>query len=135
MEQEEKPPLYRKKPTVAFGNMCSVIWDKIDYTDKIDICQLWPDYSLRVSKNDDYEKFLKKSNVRTEFVPLYPVTLPKFDLEENDKLTVNDLNAEKLANSSPDEIYNVLINLLELYEEWIKEFNHKVILLEQVLGI
>lgn len=118
--EEELDFLYRKKPTVAFGNMCSVIWDKIDYTDKIDICQLWPDYSLRVSKNEDYEEFLKKSNVRTEFVPLYPVTLPKFDLEENDKLTVNDLNAEKLANSSPDEIYNVLINLLNLYEEWIK---------------
>ena len=126
--EEELDFLYRKKPTSAFGNMCSAIWDKIDYTDKIDVNQLWPDYSIRFSKNNEYKQFLRDSNVRTEFVPLYPIALPKFDLEENDKLNTGDLNAEKLANSSPNEIYNVLINLTELYKEWIdknkKELNN-----------
>ena len=126
--EEELDFLYRKKPIAAFGNMCSAIWDKIDYTDKIDVNQLWPDYSIRFSKNNEYKQFLRDSNVRTEFVPLYPVALPKFDLEENDKLNTGDLNAEKLANSSPNEIYNVLINLTELYKEWIdknkKELNN-----------
>jgi len=112
--------LYRKKPTVAFGHMCSAVWKKIDYADKISTEELWPDYSVRMSENENYEKFLSP-DVRTEFIPLYPITLPQLDLKENDKLMVDELNADILANSSPDEIYDTLIKLIELYSDWIAE--------------
>lgn len=112
--------LYRKKPTVAFGHMCSAIWEKTDYVGKINTHELWPDYSVRLSKNEEYGNFLKP-DVRTEFIPLYPITLPKLDLKENSKLVSDELNADTLANSSPNEIYNVLIKLIELYQDWIYE--------------
>ncbi|ALT68977.1 DISARM system helicase DrmA [Methanobrevibacter millerae] len=112
--------LYRNRPTIAFGHMCSAVWKKIDYFDKFDIDILWPDYSIRLLKNNDYEKFLK-SDVRTEFVPLYPIALPKLDLIENELLVNDELNAEYLANCSPNEIHGILIKLLKLYNDWIEE--------------
>jgi hypothetical protein len=118
--EEELDFLYRNRPTVAFGHMCSAVWKKIDYFHKFDIDNLWPDYSIRSSKNNDYEKFLE-SDVRTEFIPLYPMALPKFDLNNSENLNMEGLNAEYLANSSPNEIYEILIKLLELYQHWIEE--------------
>ena len=100
--------------------MCSAVWKKIDYYDKFDSNILWPDYSICLSKNSDYEKFLKP-DVRTEFIPLYPVALPKLDLDENEKLNKEELNAEYLANCSPNQIYDILIKLMELYQNWIEE--------------
>lgn len=116
--EEEFGFLYRNKPNVAVGHMCSAIWDSVDYEGKIDINQLWPDYKCRFEKNTQYGEFLHP-HVRTEFVPLYPVALPIFDLEENQKLQSSDLDAGKLANQSPDELYDVLIKLTELYSDWI----------------
>ena len=120
-ESEEKLDfLYRNRPTIAFGHMCSAVWKKIDYLDKFDIDVLWPDYSIRSLKNNDYNKFLKP-NVRTEFVPLYPVTLPKLDLNKNEILISDELNAEYLSNCSPNQIHDILIRLLKLYQDWIEE--------------
>ena len=118
--EEELDFLYRNRPTIAFGHMCSAVWKKIDYSDKFDIDTIWPDYSIRLSKNKKYEKFLK-SDVRTEFIPLYPVALPKLDLNENEMLDGDELNAEYLANCSSYEIYEILIKLMELYHDWIEE--------------
>ena len=112
--------LYRDKPNVAVGHMCSAIWKSVDYVDKIDINQLWPDYNVRVENNSDYEKFLKPA-LRTDFIPLFPVSLPKFDLEDNDLLNSDELNAEKLSNLSPIALYDVLIKLVELYRLWIDD--------------
>lgn len=118
--EQELDFLYRNRPTVAFGHMCSAVWKKIDYFNKFDIDVLWPDYSIRSSKNGDYEKFLK-SDIRSEFVPLYPVALPKLDLYENELLSGDELNAEYLANCSPNKIHDILIKLLKLYRDWIEE--------------
>ncbi len=118
--EEELDFLYRNRPTIAFGHMCSAVWKKIDYSDKFDIDNLWPDYSIRLSKNKNYEKFLKP-DIRTEFIPLYPVALPKLNLNENEKLNDYELNAELLANSSSEEIYNVLSKLMKIYRDWIEE--------------
>ncbi len=107
--------LYRHNPTISTGHMCSSIWKDIDYCDKVNLDQLWPDYHLRLRKNEEYEKFLKP-DLRTEFVPLYPVTLPNF---ENDELNSDDFKADDMANKSPDELYDTLIQLPNLYEKWI----------------
>ena len=118
--EKELDFLYRNRPTIAFGHMCSAVWKKIDYTGKFDIDTLWPDYSFLSSKNNDYEKFLK-SDVRSEFIPLYPVALPKLDLTKNERLNNEELNAEFLANCSSSRIYDILIKLLDLYSDWIEE--------------
>ena len=114
--QKELDFLYREKRAVAFGHMCSAIWYDIDYLNKIDTDVLWPDYSI----NEQYERFLRPS-VRTEFLPLYPVTLPKFNIDEKYNFSDDNLKAEKLANSSPNEIHTILYNLLSIYEDWIDE--------------
>lgn len=118
--EEKLDFLYRDRPIVASGHMCSAIWKNIDYMDKFNIAILWPDYSIRLSKNSNYEKFLQ-CNLRTEFIPLYPVTLPQFSLDDDSKLKSSELNAEKLSNYSPDEIYDILNKLIEDYEFWINE--------------
>ena len=117
--------LYRDNRNVASGYMCSAIWHDVDYIDKFDINQLWPEYNVLLKNNKDYEKFLHP-DIRSEFVPLFPIALPKFDLDENDKLDGADLNAEKFANSSPNEIYDTLINLTYLYQDWIKDNSAKL---------
>ena len=117
--EQEIDFLYRNKPTIASGHMCSAIWKDIDYADKIDLNQLWPDYASRLECNKEYGKFLCP-DLRTEFVPLFPVSLPNFDLKKNSKLTKNDLMAKSLANKSPEEVYELLLKLPELYEEWIE---------------
>ena len=123
--EKELDFLYRENPTIAVGHMCSAIWKKIDYPNKVELNQLWPDYSIRLKNNPAYEKF-KTPDLRTEFMPLYPVTLPNFDLEKNDELTSDDFKAEDLANKSPEEIYNTLIKLPKLYEEWIRKNERKI---------
>ena len=122
--EKELDFLYQNKPIKALGHMCSSIWEEIDYVDKINIEQLWPDYNIRLKNNKKYEEF-KRPKLRTEFIPLYPVTLPNFDLEDNDKLNSEDFLASDLANKSPDEIYETLIQLPELYDLWIKENEKK----------
>ena len=112
--------LYRDKPNVAIGHMCSAIWKSVDYVNQIDINQLWPDYNIRLEKNSEYEKFLKP-DLRTDFVPLFTASMPKFDLEENALLSSDELNAEMLSNLSPNELYNRLIKLVELYKIWIED--------------
>lgn len=115
--EKELDFLYRFKPTISTGHMCASIWKDIDYCDKVNLEQLWPDYSIRLENNENYKKFLKP-DLRTEFVPLYPVTLPNF---ENDELNPEDFKAEELANKSPQEIYDSLIQLPNIYEKWINE--------------
>ena len=120
--EEELEFLYKDKPMIASGHMCSAVWKDIDFMDKINTEQLWPDYEIRLKNNEKYKEFLNP-DIRTEFTPLYPVTLPKFDLDENE----NDFNAEELSNKSPEEIFSTLIKLPELYESWIKSNEEKVI--------
>lgn len=120
--EQELNFLYRHKPTISTGHMCSSVWKDIDYCDKINIAQLWPDYSKRFEKNKEYKKFLKP-DIRTEFVPLYPVTLPNF---ENNELNSDDFKAEDLANKSPEELYDTLMRLPNLYEKWIGENEGKI---------
>lgn len=123
--EEEFGFLYRGKPNVASGHMCSAIWKDIDYVDKIDINQLWPDYNVLLKINNKYEKFLYP-DVRSEFVPLFPVALPKFDLEKNNLLEPDQLNANALSELSPKELFDVLINLTELYKGWITDNSNKL---------
>ena len=123
--EKELDLLYQNKPTKAIGHMCSAIWEEIDYVKKINMDQLWPDYKIRLKKNEKYGNFCNPK-LRTEFVPLYPATLPNFELDDNDKLNSDDFKAKDLANKSPGELYETLIHLPELYDDWIKKNEEKL---------
>lgn len=122
--------LYRKKPILASGHLCSVVWNDVDYINEFENYDdlLWPDESIQIKKDNDFSRF-KEPTLRSEFVPLYPITLPDFELEKpSDKL---NLNANDLANSSKMELYDNLMEITRLYSDWI---NRNKIIREKILS-
>lgn len=110
--------LYRNKPTKARGHMCSAIWKEIDYMNGeiLDNSILWPD---GIHFNEECIQFLEP-DLRTEFVPLYPIPAPSFDLDEKYGGTT-DLSAYKLSeNWNVDDIDRTLLPIAKAYESWIQ---------------
>lgn len=107
--------LYRNKPVLATGHLCSVIWSEIDYYKefKEDYKNLiWPDESAI----DNSQDFIEPT-IRTEFLPLYPINLPNFDIGDVDL----ELRANKLAYSTQNELYDNLLKLHDSYSDWIND--------------
>ena len=115
--------LYRNKPVLANGHSCSVIWNDIDYYDEFSEFDglLWPDYNV-INKND-LSKFVK-SDIRTEFLPLYLINLPLFDLK--DEIENLEFKAMELAELSQEELYDNFSKLLESYEKWISSNENEI---------
>ena len=116
--------LYREKPILASGHLCSVVWKDVDYIKEFEDYNdlLWPDESIQIKNDEKFSKFIEPT-LRSEFVPLYPITLPNFKLEESsDKL---DLKAYNLANSSPNQLCDNLMEICRLYSDWIEK-NKKI---------
>lgn len=109
---DEMDFLYMKKPVLATGHLCSVIWNEIDYYDEFkDLKNLiWPDESA-IDNSQDFTE----PTIRTEFLPLYPINLPEFDINENNL----ELRANKLAYLTQKELYGNLLKLHDSYSEWI----------------
>lgn len=130
-EEEEIDFLYRNRQLKARGHMCSAIWKEIDperpHTDP-EIEAIRPrappfywvdgDFVEAVAGRSVRDEFTCP-DVRTEFVPVYPVEAPL--------LTWNhhwgdppELRAEVLAETwDPDEIVSRLAPLIRGYERWI----------------
>lgn len=110
--------LYRNKPVIATGHLCSVIWENNDYYDEFSNYEhlLWPDESF----DEEYQKF-KKPSIRSEFLPLCPINLPDFDVGKGDL----ELHANWLAYATQDEIYQNLIKLYDSYLKWIENNEHQ----------
>ena len=111
---EELDFLYKNKPVLATGHLCSVIWNDIEYYDEFkDLKNLiWPDESTI----DNSQEFIKPT-IRTEFLPLYPINLPDFDLNVNNL----ELRANKLAYFTQNELYDNLLKLYDSYSDWINK--------------
>lgn len=108
--------LYREKPVKASGHMCSAIWDDVDYYDEFDGELLWPDGVIQSENNPDFSSF-KKPNVRSEFVPIYPMPLSSFDIDNEDIL----LKAEELSELFDAELLSEkLSQLVDEYYKWIE---------------
>lgn len=105
--------LYRNKPVLATGHLCSVIWNEIEYYDEFkDLKHLiWPDEC----SIDNYEDFVKPT-IRSEFIPLYPINLPEF------KISCDiELRANKLAYFTQEELYDNFMKLYDSYAKWIED--------------
>ena len=107
--------LYRHKPVLASGHQCSVLWKDIDYYDEFSEFEnfLWPDNI----HNEENPKFLdfRKPDIRTEFVPLYPINLPSFDLDIDNL----ELSPEKLSEFTQQELFDNFKILTNYYNNWI----------------
>jgi len=112
--------LYREKPILARGYMCSAIWKAIDYSDYIDGPVLWADgYHF-----DECRGFIAP-DVRSEFVPLYPNPAPLFECDDEYGESP-EISAYKLSEMwKEDEIAGYLSPLVVAYERWIEK-NGKV---------
>ncbi len=90
-EEQQLAFLYRKRPVFGRGHLCSVVWRDIDpenreglnpkYSSSIDKVPLfnWID-GLEVPEAD--RNIFSKSQIRTEFIPMYPVPFPKLNWPE-----------------------------------------------------
>lgn len=115
--------IYRNRPVKATGHMCSAVWKDIDYIDEFGE-GIWIDGK----ENKKIEEF-KRPDVRSEFVPLYPMPVPSFDISQVDN---SKFLASNLAESyHPDKLDEFLRPILASYTEWInsnkgriKELDH-----------
>ncbi|EQB70188.1 MAG: hypothetical protein AMDU1_APLC00070G0004 [Thermoplasmatales archaeon A-plasma] len=108
--------LYRNKPVMAKGNMCSAIWSSIEYPEPYK-SYTWPDGKEFI----DCSEFMEP-DVRSDFLPLYADPSP---ILEWDKSMGNppELSAFKLSELwDPDKMYSSIFPLVSAYEKWI-QFN------------
>lgn len=115
--------LYRQRPVLAMGHMCSAIWKDIDYHDKIDREIIWTD---GIYFRDKCEKFFE-CDVRTEFIPLYPDPYPLFDWNK-DYGKNPELSAHILSEMwERDKIDEYLKPLIDGYnDKWIDNNKHEI---------
>ncbi len=113
--------LYRNRPAYARGYFCSAIWKDIDYSDYIDKKILWPDGQ---HFRDECLEFFS-SDVRSEFVPLYPDPTPSFEWNKNFG-EPPELSAFKLSEMWKEDVDSLLSPLADAYEKWVEE-NENVI--------
>jgi len=120
--------LYRKKPSLARGFMCSAIWKEIDYFKYLNGKILWPDGHYF----SECEEFLE-CDVRSEFIPLYVDAAPLFvwDKKIQEKFgEPPELSAYKLSEMWEDDVDKFLSPFIKAYKKWIDE-NEEIIKLLQ----
>ena len=98
--------LYRNKPVMAKGNMCSAIWSSIEYPEPYRFYS-WPDGKAF----EDCSEFMEP-DVRSEFLPLYAD--PSSLLDWNTSMgPPPELSALKLSELwDPDKIYSSIFPLI-----------------------
>jgi len=128
--------LYRDKPLLARGHLCSVTWRDVDP-------EIPPreDVLLDFEKAADYPPFkwldgeslkvedsnlFKHPDVRTEFVPLFSIPAPELSFPQAHGNTP-ELFAERLANIwDTSELRNVLSPIPDAYEQWILKMEAEI---------
>jgi len=112
--------LYRNRPVLARGHMCSAIWKDIDCSDHIDSKVLWADGH----HFDECHEFFT-CDVRSEFVPLYPNPAPLLEWDEEFEREFGkppELSAYLLSEMwEEDEVDRYLTPLTAAYEMWIEK--------------
>jgi hypothetical protein len=132
-EEQTLQLLYRERPVLARGHLCSAIWKEIDpqtmhgSVGKLDFPDClkqppfyWLDGDLLDEKNlsTTKERFASP-DVRTDFVPLYAIANPKLEWSSNfDQCP--ELEASKLSETyDPLEIQKAFSPITTEFSEWI----------------
>ncbi|AGK61346.1 hypothetical protein Asulf_01355 [Archaeoglobus sulfaticallidus PM70-1] len=117
--------LYRNRPVLARGYMCSAIWKDVDYQEYFEKKVLWPD---GVYFEDCAEFF--DCDVRSDFVPLYPSSAPNFEWDEEMRREFGDppeLFAYRLSEMwDEDEIERFLGPVVDAYRRWIQKNESRI---------
>jgi len=133
-EEKELAFLYRNRPVLARGFLCSAVWKDIDpennFDGNLDFSEcldeppfMWIDGNLLPS--EERNKF-SPPDIRTEFVPVYSIPSPKLDWPQEYGKSP-ELRAEVLAESwDPDDLQRKLSPLISGYEQWIKQLNQQI---------
>lgn len=120
--------LYRERPVLARGHLCSAIWREVDPENEAPGVRLdfpecvkeppfaWTDGVLL--PEGERRKFTVP-DVRTEFVPIYSIPFPEPDWPE-DYGPVPELSAAVLAETwNPESLRKCLLPLRDGYRRWI----------------
>jgi len=125
--------LYRERPVLARGHLCSAVWKDIDpevqtdapaHLDHPEAAQLppfvWGDGELLAN---ELRRTFSPPAVRTEFVPIYRVEAPRFEWREEHGVGP-ELSASQLAELwDPNSLQAALRPLAESYRRWVDSFN------------
>ncbi len=132
-EEKELSILYKEKPVMARGFLCSAVWLDIDpqnqCKEQLDFPQCvneppfaWVDGAI-VPENQ--RKMFEVSDVRSEFVPLYSISFPDMDWPSKYGRKP-ELKASRLANTyNPKLLQNDLKPFVDAYNKWISELQNK----------
>lgn len=124
-EERELDFLYRSRPVLARGHLCSAIWKAVDPERPHPsgcIHREPPFYWVDGEALQEADRMrFTQPDVRTEFVPVYPVESPHLDW--NTKWGSSpELRTEVLAETwEPQDIKKRLSPLAEGYQRWIEQ--------------
>lgn len=122
--------LYRDQNVLGRGHLCSAVWKEIDpeciseNPQDLDFPEIQNDPPFRWIDGEildsEVQARFSSSDIRTEFVPIYPIPSPDFGWIENNSVQCPEILAEELANCYDREILkNKLTPLGEGYSNWI----------------
>lgn len=127
--------LYRNRPVLARGHLCSAVWREVDPENEAPDVSLdfpecgneppftWPD---GIFLPDEQRRRFSPPDVRTEFVPAYSIPFPELDWPD-DYGNPPELNAAVLAETwDPENLRRSLLPLCEGYCRWIDEMERRV---------
>jgi len=128
-EEQTLDFIYREKPVFGRGHFCSVTWKGIDPESEPRL-KVKPDFEECLSKPPFFwidgqllepkiRKIFSSPDIRTEFIPLYQILSPAFDLPESN-IPKPELRASKLAELfNPKELETALSPIADGYEAWL----------------
>ena len=133
-ESRELAFLYRNRPVMGRGFLCSVVWRDIDpqrsYSGKPDFswcCKEppfgWPDGEIIPHQ---YRDKFRYPDIRSEFIPLYSIPFP--DMEWSASWgNPPELRADILAETyNSDVLEEALSPLVKSYEQWVQSLNNNI---------
>lgn len=133
-ESQELSFLYRNRPVMGRGFLCSVVWKDIDpqqnYSGELDFPQCrgeppfgWPDGEIIPQ---EYRNRFRVPDIRSEFIPLYSIPFPDMDWPDNYGDSP-ELRADILAETyDPNALSRALSPLVNGYERWIQELDSEI---------
>lgn len=112
----------RDDAPLARGYMCGAVWKNIDYNHQVPADILWPEYSCVAKESQEEADEFLHCQVRTEFLPLSAIPMPKLEWEED--VSNPEMSLYRLSEAWDTEtLEKYLRPWPSLYAEWIEKNN------------